>query len=93
MNRKTVKGFLKSSEGGEVSGEKWIGSSVQGLAKNNQQTANGYHRATRIEDERAAPFKKRQPASNSSKQQIEIRKKWLASSLQDKRTDQQLENS
>ena len=60
---------------------------VQGVAKNSQRAANGYHRATRNADERAAPCKQRQPASKSSKQQIESRKKRLASRLQEKRTD------
>ena len=63
------------------------------MARSEMEVACREYRATRNADERAAPCKQRQPGLNSSKQQIEIRKKRLASRLQDKRTDQQLENS
>ena len=43
---------------------------MYGIAKKSQRAANDYHRAKRNADERAAPCKQQQPASNSSKQNV-----------------------
>ena len=78
MNRKTAKNserLVKKQRGrrSEWREVKWKLRS--GVAKNSQRAANGYHRASRNVDERAAPCKQRQPTSNSSKQEIVGRKK------------------